>query len=154
MPVLGKGSRFHRSLLCDDLVDVINVAIRYVDFSLIESARNEAKQTAYFTNDPPKTKAPFGYSPHNWNCSCCRKKKLVRVQAFDFVPYPLPPWNSREPKDIQETEKRFIEIITIFLAVGDALGVPLTSGKDFSSLVDMPHIEKKDWIFDKHSTVL
>lgn len=154
MPVLGKTSRYHRSRLCDDLIDVIDVTIRYVDFSLIDSARNKATQTAYLACDPPKTKAPFGYSPHNWNCSCCAKKKVISVQAFDFVPYPLPPWNSQYPEDVKETERRFIEVITVFMAVADALGVPLTSGKDFLSLADMPHIEKKNWLFDKHSTVL
>ncbi|MCW8965604.1 MAG: hypothetical protein OQK82_02805 [Candidatus Pacearchaeota archaeon] len=152
MPSFGRKSRAILSTLCEDAQDVLIVAVKFIDFSLIDGARKEARQTQAFTSNPPLSKARFGQSAHNWNCSCCSSKSLPRAMAFDIVPYPVPPWNSRNPSAIAETERRFNEVLLVLSVAAEALGVGITLGKNFS-LKDFPHIEITDWALRKKNLI-
>ena len=152
MPAFGRKSRAILSTLCEDIQDVLIVAIKFVDFAIIDGARKESRQTQFFTSDPPLSNARFGQSAHNWNCSCCASISLPKAMACDMVPYPIPPWNSNIPSAVAETERRFNEVILVISVAAEALGVGLTFGKNFSSK-DYPHIEVTDWVARKNSLI-
>lgn len=144
----GRKSRAVLASLCEDLQDTLNIVIRHVNITLIDGARGEARQNQYLREGA--SRASFGESPHNWLCSCCPKSP--GALAVDAVPYPLPPWLSKDPKDVAETSKRFNEMLLVVSAVSDALGVKLDLGRDFS-FNDMPHIEKSNWPLFKNRLI-
>jgi peptidoglycan L-alanyl-D-glutamate endopeptidase CwlK len=113
---------------------VVDEAIKYVDFSLIEGHRTNERQAELFLQK--KTLARAGESPHNSDPS----------NAFDFLPYPFSDdWNDEVP---------FTAIAMLMRGIGEMMGVKIRWGGDWDrdgQLVsrdpdehfrDLPHIER------------
>lgn len=124
MPSFGSNSSRIRLELHADLRRVVDHAIRNIDFSLICGYRNQRDQERAFASGA--SRAHFGQSPHNFK----------PARAFDFLPYPFAGWSVIPPFDAVGRE---------ILASSVAVGVPVTWGKTFKSIVDYPHFELRDW---------
>ena len=109
MPKFGKRSLEKRAQLHPDLQAIVDVAIKYFDFSLIEGHRGKGAQNAAFISK--KSMKQWPYSKHN------RKPSA----AFDAVPYPLN-W-----KDIN----RFYYMAGVIMMVAHILEIPLVAGCDW-----------------------
>lgn len=124
MPSFGKQSNKLLAEAHPDLQRVMREAIKYIDFSIIKGYRGKAEQEAAFKSGA--SKAHFGQSPHNF------KPAL----AIDFIPYPFKGWsNTRD----------FNAVGMIILREAAKLGIEVTWGKSFKSIVDYPHFELKNW---------
>lgn len=112
---------------CDPkLQRVLNEAIKYCDFSVLEGFRNQERQDYLFSIGQTKVQWPNG--KHNSNPS----------KAVDVGPSPLD-WKN---------EKRFIRALSFIQGVGFGMGIPLRLGGDWDgdfvfdeSFYDWPHIE-------------
>ena len=103
------------------LQKVARIAIKLMDFRVLEGHRDEARQNALLNEDPPKTTLPWPKSKHNEKPS----------MAFDLAPYPLD-W-SNHPKAIA----RFYLLAGVILAVAYMIGVKLRWGGDWDGDWDL-----------------
>ena len=120
-----------RLATCDvRLQEILNEAIKIVDFSVICGHRDkEAQNMAYYEG---KSKLQYPDSKHNTNPS----------EAVDVAPYPID-WNDTE---------RFAHLIGILRGIAHTKGYKLRVGIDWDmdgdirdhSFMDYPHIEIVD----------
>ena len=83
MPRFGRRSKERLSTCHEDLQDLFNEVIKYVDCSVLEGHRSGERQDKLYEEGKTKVKYPNGR--HNANPS----------NAVDVVPYPVD-WNDRE----------------------------------------------------------
>lgn len=131
MPSFGKRSLAQLET-CDPLIqDVLNVAIEYVDFSVIEGHRSLEMQQKYFSEGTSQMDGVTHKSRHqSWPS-----------QAVDIVPYPA------AYSDLD----RMVELCRFVQGVAAGLGTPLRWGGDWDgdfdrtdqSFHDLPHLEIK-----------
>ena len=138
MAVFGKKSK-ERLATCDERIQkVLNLAIQYLDFTVICGARTPDEQFELFkqgrelkygkwvkvgatvTNIDGKTKK----SMHNYSPS----------KAVDIAPYPID-WNDIE---------RFKQLAVVIKRCADSCGVTIEWGGDWVSFKDYPHFQLKD----------
>ena len=134
MPSFGTKSLMVRATLHPELQRVVDEAIRYVDFSLIEGHRSNQTQQKYF--DEGKSRAGPGESPHNDYPS----------NAFDFVPYPF--------SGVWSDEAAFASIAFFMRGIAEMMDIKIRWGGDWDrdgqrvsrdndeSFNDLPHIER------------
>lgn len=75
MANFGKGSTRHLNQLCEPLQKVNKAAIKYYDYSIVDSHRNKIRQNKYFDQGVSKVRWPD--SSHN----------SKPAEAFDAYPY-------------------------------------------------------------------
>ena len=137
MPKFSKESLRKLNTCHPDIIKVMNEAIKYYDFKVIYGHRTKEEQFEIFregrdliggvwtVTDKSKVKTSLDgkmkVSYHNYYPS----------KAIDIAPYPID-WN-----DV----KRFDEMGEIVMREAKKLGIKLTWGKNFKSLVDRPHFE-------------
>ncbi len=129
MPSFGKRSKRNLDTLKPDLQAVLNEAIRYMDFSVIEGFRGEADQNKYFNEG--KSKLRFPQSNHN----------KLPSKAVDLAPYP----------SLWSNIGKFYELADVMFKAANTLGVKLRWGGDWSrdgdvtdqKFNDLPHFELK-----------
>lgn len=92
-----------------DLQEVLNEAIKYIDFSVIEGHRNKERQDVAFAEGKSKLKWP--HSMHN----------TLPSMAVDIAPYPID-WNDRE---------RFYWLAGHIMAIAASKGIHLRYGGDW-----------------------
>ena len=127
MPRFGRTSK-KRLLTCDeDLQDLFNEVIKYVDCSILEGHRDEESQNKYFKDGKTKVKYPNGR--HN----------SIPSRAVDVVPYPVD-WNDRE---------RFHLFAGFVLGIAQSMEINVRWGGDWNKnfevddnkFDDFPHFE-------------
>jgi len=133
MPKFGRRSLRELKTCHKDLQDILNEAIKYVDFSVLQGNRDEETQNKYFEQGKSKLKYPN--SKHNPYPSL----------AVDLVPYPID-WG-----DI----KRIGAVAFVIKGIAFSKGIKLRLGVDWNSdyrftesFVDSPHIELHSKLID------
>lgn len=135
MPSFGKKSLERREFLCKDLKRLVDEVIKYYDFSIICSHRDRTEQEGAFRSG--NSKAHFGQSAHNYNPSF----------AVDVYPYPIP-MTRKTPTTailVDNNSPEWDKMVFAFKNAAQQLGIEIVCGTDFTTLVDKPHIEIKDW---------
>lgn len=135
MPEFGAESLKQLATLHPKLQEVLNEAVKYFDFAIIEGHRGEdAQNKAYATG---KSKLPWPKGNHNKTPST----------AVDIAPYPID-WSDR-PDSI----RRFCYLAGFILAIARQLNIPLRWGGDWNhdddlrnegTFRDWPHFELLD----------
>lgn len=130
MPKFGKTSRERLETCHDDIRVVMEMAIRRVDFSILEGVRSRELQTLYYQQG--KSKLQWPKSKHNV------VTPIEFSRAVDIAPWPID-WND---------SKRFILVAGVILGCAHALDIKMRWGGDWNqdfkfnqSFVDMPHFE-------------
>lgn len=132
MPNFGSHSLTQLATCHPKLQLVLNEAIKYFDFTIVEGFRNQADQHKAFLEGNSKLDWPNGN--HNQNPS----------RAADCYPYPID--DSQAPKNLE----RFVYMKGIFHVAAANVGVKLRDGIDWNGNQDMrdepkfrdyPHIE-------------
>lgn len=119
MPSFSAASRKQLATLHPDLQKVLNEAIRYIDFSVVEGHRGKAAQDAAYAKG--LSKLPWPRGQHNANPS----------RAVDLAPYPID-W-SDQPKAVE----RFVYLAGFVMCTARRLGIPLRWGGDWTRNDDM-----------------
>lgn len=123
----GKNSMKHYNTLHPKLQEVLDIAIQYVDFSIVDGHRSKEIQDHYYESG--KSKVKFPDSKHN------AKPSL----AVDLVPYPEM-WSDLDK----------LQSLAYFIkGIGAAKGYNLRLGCDWNNnfktqdenFLDYPHIE-------------
>lgn len=116
---------------CDSrIIEVMEEAIKYIDFSVLEGHRDKDLQDLYYEQGKSKLKYP--QSKHNQYPSL----------AIDIAPFPID-WNNRE---------RFVYLAGIIKGIAFEKGYKLRWGGDWDSdnelhdqtFFDLPHFEIVD----------
>jgi peptidoglycan L-alanyl-D-glutamate endopeptidase CwlK len=126
MPRFGKQSQAQLDTCHEDLQKVLNVAIKEVDFSILEGHRSKELQDKYFRENKSKLKYPLG------------KHNKIPSLAVDIAPYPI---------DWKDT-KRFAHVAFFIKGIAYSMGIRLRLGGDWNgdfinneSFIDLPHLE-------------
>jgi len=119
------GSKSKRTLAtCDkDIQDVLNEAIKHIDFSCIWGHRSKEAQNTAFRDDFSKVEWPN--SKHNTKPS----------RAVDIVPY---------PGGFDNDDEAFYLLATYVLRAANEKGVNLVWGGHWRSFRDLAHYQLKD----------
>ena len=123
MPSFGTRSKQHLNTCEVELQDVLNEAIKYFDFSIIDGHRDMETQNKYFNDGVSKVRWPN--SKHNSYPS----------RAFDVVPY---------PGGFENEDGAFYEMATYILAAASKLGVRLRWGGHWTNFKDLAHFELRN----------
>ena len=126
----GKVSQERLDTCHPDLQELLNEAIKYIDFSVICGYRNEEDQMNAFISGASKVQYPN--SKHNTKPSV----------AVDIAPYPID-WDNI---------KRFAFLVGIVKGIAESRGIEIRLGADWDSdgditdhkFMDWPHIELVD----------
>ena len=124
MPNFSQRSIGHFNRLHPILQKLHFEAIKIIDYSLIDSYRNNIKQQGYF--DLGTSLARAGESPHNY----------FPALASDQIPYPL-------INNDWDDKKQFARLIGVFQTVAFYFSLPIEFGYDWGW--DMPHIQLINW---------
>lgn len=127
MPSLSKKSKAILETCHSDIQRVMNEAIKYFDFTVLEGHRGEAAQNAAFAAGKSKLKYPFG------------KHNNLPSLAVDIAPYPID-WKNRE---------RFIYLAGVVMGIASQMNIKLRWGGDWNGdtevadnkFDDLPHFE-------------
>lgn len=133
MPTFSAASQKQRATLHPKLQEIVDEAIKYFDFAIIEGHRGEEAQTkAYLTH---KSKVPWPKGKHNQSPS----------KAMDCAPYPID-WS-----DEDDAIRRFCYMAGFFMCIARQKGIKLRWGADWDKdddlrdekgkLRDFPHLE-------------
>lgn len=123
MPTFSSRSLKARAELHPSLQQIVDVAIKEIDFVVLDAQRGRAEQERAFAEK--KSRAHFGQSAHNY----------APAIAMDIVPYPVD-WGNTQ---------RFRDLHKVIMRIADEQGTPIEWGGSWKSLVDMPHYELKPW---------
>lgn len=107
------------------LVALIHEALHYVDFSVIEGLRSEETQKTYLATGVSKT----------------LKSKHLEGLAVDLYPWPCP----KTRDGMIDSDSNAWNILAFYLGYcAGKLGLNITWGGTWKSLVDKPHFELED----------
>ena len=120
----GRKSKEVRATLSPRLVLLVNKLADLFDISLISGHRGKEEQTEYFNKG---TGIEWPDSKHN----------VMPSKAVDLAPYPLN-WSNITQKDIEQWNM----ILGAALAIAKEAEFEIRLGKNFSNVVDYPHIEE------------
>jgi peptidoglycan L-alanyl-D-glutamate endopeptidase CwlK len=131
MPVFGPESLRQRATLHPRLQLVLDEAIKYFDFSIIEGFRGKEAQNAAYAKHLSQLPWPLGN--HNKSPST----------AADIAPYPVD-W-----KEGEKPHLRFAFMMGVVYMAAKKVGVKVRFGMDWNrnldmrdeGFIDMPHVE-------------
>lgn len=129
----GKRSIENRETLCKQLKMLVDEVIKEYDFSIVCSIRGKDEQELAYTTR--NSNAKFLESAHNYCPSF----------AVDVYPYPTPYKQVQGRIYLDNESPEWDKMINIFKAKAKKLGIKITCGIDFKSIVDKPHLEITDW---------
>ena len=109
MPRFGNRSTRELNTLHPDLKEVLNEAIKYFDFSVLEGHRNEDRQNLMLREGKSQLAYPKG------------KHNKVPSEAVDLAPYPID-WNNAN---------RFYFLCGFILGIAKQKGIELRYGGDW-----------------------
>lgn len=140
----GITSKKHLAQLHPDLAFVINEVMEDGgdDFAIIDSLRNEERQTQYFNGGASKAKWPTSF--HNGSVDGERRWNPNMSDAADVVPYPVEwPKKIDPPHEYARKMGRFYNLAERILAKADELGVELEWGGMFKNWFDGAHYQRR-----------
>jgi peptidoglycan L-alanyl-D-glutamate endopeptidase CwlK len=125
-----------RAKLHPKLIACVDLAIREMDFKILDATRGRAAQERAFALG--HSKARFGDSAHNY----------LPAVAVDLFPAPYS-WDTKRA-DVRDAFKQLADVM---MHAGQRLGVPLRWGGDWDrdgrpnsvGLIDLPHFELHPW---------
>lgn len=130
MPSFGSKSRVRRDTCHLECKEVLDEAIKYVDFSIIWGHRGMEEQNTAYTE---------GKSRNRWPTS---KHNASPANAFDIVPY---------PEGYEASYERFYEMATYILAAASRRGIGIRWGGHWKNYTgqgdndrDWAHFERID----------
>lgn len=131
MPSFGTASKRSRAQLHPKLREIVDEAIKEIDFKILDAVRGRAAQEKAFKQG--NTKAHFGQSAHNY----------VPAIAMDLFPAPYD-WDSTASFD---------KLSKVIMRIAKEKGIPLRWGGDWnmdgnkttSDNWDKPHYELTPW---------
>ena len=130
MAKFGKASLMHRATLHPKLQQVLDEAIKHVDFTIVEGFRGKDAQDAAF--QAGLSKLPWPQGNHN----------AYPSRAADIAPWPVD-W-----KEGERPHLRFAFLMGVVYACSKQLGIRLRFGMDWNQnfivdegFVDLPHVE-------------
>lgn len=131
MAVFSQASLQQYATLEPRLQKILDEAIKYFDFKIIEGHRNEADQEAAFASGASKLHWPHGN--HN----------SLPSRAVDIAPYPVD-WD-----DDVKAVMRFAFMMGVVRVCAAQLGIKVRFGMDWNrnldmrdeSFIDAPHVE-------------
>jgi peptidoglycan L-alanyl-D-glutamate endopeptidase CwlK len=113
MPKFGEKSKKLLSTCHSDIQKVMNEAIKYTDFTIIEGARSLERQKELYSQGKSKIDGIKQKGKHNYNPSL----------AIDIAPYPID-WNDT---------KRFFFLAGTVLAIAKSMGIDMVWGGDWDA---------------------
>lgn len=123
MPHFSQTSKEKLKTLDPELQDVLEEAIKYVDFSIVWGHRDMEAQNAAFNQ---------GKSRNRWPTS---KHNSFPSNAVDIVPY---------PNGYNATYSKFFELSSYILAIASQQGVPLKWGGHWKNYTGQGENDR-DW---------
>lgn len=132
MPSFGSASQAQLATLDPRLQQVLNEAIKHIDFSVVEGHRGQEAQDKAFNTG--RSKLPWPQGNHNKDPST----------AADCAPWPID-WS-----DKPDSIRRFCYLAGFIMMTGRQMGIPLRWGADWNknddlrdegSFRDWPHFE-------------
>jgi hypothetical protein len=131
MPRFSSKSKLKLETCHPKIQKIMEYAIKYVDFTVLEGVRTLARQKELVRQNKSKTLNSKHLPDENG-----------QSRAIDVVPYPID-WNNRE---------RFILFAGFILGIAQAMGIKLISGIDWDrdfyikdhSFFDAPHFQLAD----------
>lgn len=144
---------------CDpDIQIVFYKAIRYIDITIIEGARNEERQNELYADN--KSKASWPMSKHNviepdpYSMAIDAAPYNSEIKGIDWrtdleLFHAINLGNAQEIREIVENIKRWKVFIGLILGIAAAYNVPLYNGSDWDHdfkfddqiFIDSPHFE-------------
>jgi len=119
MPSFGKSSRARLDTCDPRLQEIMDEAIKQIDFSVLCGYRSETEQNQAFASGNSKLKYP--QSKHN----------SMPSKAVDIAPWPID-WNDLG---------RFRKLAETVKSIAAERGIDIEWGGDWTSFQDMPHFE-------------
>lgn len=114
MPKFGSASRTQLATCHPKLQEVMNEAIKFIDFTVLEGFRGKEAQNAAYAAGNSQKKWPNGN--HNRNPST----------ACDVTPFPAD-WS-----DKAVAHERFVYLAGYIMATAERMGIPLRWGGDWN----------------------
>lgn len=133
MPSFGARSKEALETCHPDIQRVLNEAIKYIDFSVLEGHRGQQAQDKAFADGYSKLKWPHGNHNHKDHPEAKVDKPISR--AVDIAPYPIV-WNDTE---------RFVLFAGFILGIAAMLGVKLRWGGDWNMNTQVKDEKFRDW---------
>jgi peptidoglycan L-alanyl-D-glutamate endopeptidase CwlK len=138
MPSFGRRSLKEKETLHKDLQFILELTIKYVDFSIIQGTRDKEEQDRYYNQGKSKVKYPN--SNHNTSPS-------LAVDIAPWVPGIGIDWKNLE---------RFQKIVFFIKGIAYANGIEIRLGADWDgdfyskdhTFLDIPHLELKRKLID------
>lgn len=135
MPAFGDRSKKNLETCCIELRNVADVAIQFVDFSVIEGHRSLERQKKLFDEGRSKIDGISQQGKHNPDPS----------EAFDLLPYPA----VVNGINIWEDRDRFLLFAGFIKGIAKTQGINLRLGADWDgdfstadqTFHDLPHFE-------------
>ena len=121
MPKFSNRSKERLSTCDQRLQDIMNEAIKEIDFTVLEGHRTLERQKQLFDEGRSQIDGIRKKGKHNYSPS----------RAVDICPYPIS-WTDLE---------RFKQLSVIVKRIAKEKGIALTWGGDWKSFVDMPHYQ-------------
>ena len=119
MPKFGTTSLKRLESCHPKLQEIMNEAIKQMDFSVLEGHRNEEDQNKYFAEGKSKVAFPDG------------KHNDFPSRAVDIAPYPID-WKDRDRQHL---------LAGRVLAIAEMKGIKIRWGGFFKNFYDSPHFE-------------
>ncbi len=129
MPKFGTRSKSKLETCHKDLQQILNIAIKEFDFSVIEGERNEERQNEAYEKGFSQVKYPD--SKHNSKPS----------NAVDIYPYPFKDEYWLDGKD-RKPHKIWYEMAIHIVSAASLLGIPIKWGGTFKKFFDGPHFQR------------
>lgn len=131
MAIFGKRSNMNLKTCHEDLQIILNIAIKYVDFSVLEGHRGQKLQDHYFNTNRSTKRYPDG--KHN-------RTPSLAVDVGPYVKGVGIDWKNLD---------RFYKIVSFIKGIAYGLGIELRLGADWDGdfwvndqkLHDLPHLE-------------
>lgn len=142
MAIFSNASKRRITTLHPDLQEILNTAIKFVDFSVLDGLRNETDQTIAVINKRSNAKYPL--SKHNRSKCVDGSYNYEKSDAFDIAPYPIK-WPDIQNQTTKEYIKRtgaFYRLAGTIIAVAHMQGIAIKWGGDFKNFFDGPHFER------------
>lgn len=128
MPKFGTASTSHLKQAHPLLQKLFNAVILKIDCTILDAQRDRADQEAAYKAG--NSHAHFGESAHNY----------VPSVALDVIPYPFKGWTGKAAL------ADFRRLATVVKQTAKELGIDITWGGDWKTIVDLPHYELSNWL--------
>ena len=142
MAKFNKNSLEKLKKLHPDLQQILLIAIKITDFSILDSLRDEQAQQKAVSNK--RSKVDYPNSKHNRSKQNNGTYDNNKSDAFDIVPYPIqwPDIRKQTTRDYVKRMGRFYFLSGVIKAIAYSLNIKIKWGGDFKNFFDGPHYER------------